>query len=183
MRGIRARDPQSLAALYDESSRLLYGLALHILRDAADAEEVIMDVYQHIWSHGTLYDESRGNVWSWLATVTRNRAIDRLRSASGWRAKEVPIEFGFDPGTTAKVPEAQSIFQEERRLVRQAMDSLTADQRQAIELAFFRGLTHVEVAERLGAPLGTIKTRIRTGLQKLKEAMPASGRGTPGDAK
>src|SRR5947209_5577157 len=95
MRGIRARDAESLAALYDESSRFLYGLALHILRDPADAEEVIMDVYQHIWSHAGLYDEARGNVWSWLATVTRHRAIDRLRHASGRRAREVPIEFGF----------------------------------------------------------------------------------------
>jgi RNA polymerase sigma-70 factor (ECF subfamily) len=172
MRGVRARNPESLASLYDESSRFLYGLALHILRDAADAEEVIMDVYQHLWNHAEVYDETRGNLWSWLAVVTRNRAIDRLRQSSGRRAREVPIGTGEEPGGAGEVPENLSIFKEERRMVRSAMDTLTKEQRQAIELAFFRGLTHVEVAERLGAPLGTIKTRIRAGLQRLREAMP-----------
>jgi RNA polymerase sigma-70 factor, ECF subfamily len=173
MRGIRARNPESLASLYDETSRFLYGLALHILRDPADAEEVMMDVYQHLWSHSDVYDETRGNLWNWLAVVTRNRAIDRLRQSAGRTAREVPIEFGHDPGGS-EVPETVSIFQEERRLVRDAMGTLTREQREAIDLAFFRGLTHVEIAERLGAPLGTIKTRIRAGLQRLRKAMPSA---------
>jgi RNA polymerase sigma-70 factor (ECF subfamily) len=172
MRGIRARNPESLASLYDETSRFLYGLALQILKDQADAEEVMMDVYQYLWNHSEVYDETRGNLWSWLAVVTRNRAIDRLRQSIGRRAREVPIQVKHDPGETSEVPEQLSICQQERKLVRNAMDRLTKEQRQAIELAFFRGLTHVEVAERLGAPLGTIKTRIRVGLQKLREAMP-----------
>jgi RNA polymerase sigma-70 factor (ECF subfamily) len=172
MRGIRARNPESLASLYDETSRFLYGLALHILRDPADAEEVIMDVYQYLWNHSDVYDESRGNLWSWLAVVTRNRAIDRLRQSSSRRAREVPIQIEHHPREANEVPENLTIFREERRLVRDAMNTLTSEQRQAIELAFFRGLTHVEVAEHLGAPLGTIKTRIRVGLQRLREAMP-----------
>jgi RNA polymerase sigma-70 factor, ECF subfamily len=172
MCGIRARNPESLANLYDETSRFLYGLALHILRDAADAEEVTMDVYQYLWNHSAVYDESRGSLWSWLAVVTRNRAIDRLRQSSGRRAREVPIQLEHDPAEANAVPENLTLFQEERRLVRDAMDTLTCEQRQAIELAFFSGLTHVEVAEHLGAPLGTIKTRIRVGLQRLKQAMP-----------
>jgi RNA polymerase sigma-70 factor (ECF subfamily) len=170
--GVRARNAESLAALYDETSRFLYGLALHILRDQADAEEVIMDVYQYLWNHSDVYDESRGSLWNWLAVVTRNRAIDRLRQASGRRAHEVPIPVGHDPGEVDQVPEHLSICKQERKLVRHAMDKLSKEQRQAIELAFFRGLTHVEVAERLGTPLGTIKTRIRVGLQKLRETMP-----------
>ena len=167
MRGIGARNPEALAALYDETSRFLYGLALQILRDRADAEEVILDVYQHVWSHSHLYDETRGNVWNWLAVVTRNRAIDRLRQSNTRRSREAPLDASPERGVA---PE-NLILQEERQLVRRAMESLRADQREAIELAFFGGLTHVEVAERLSAPLGTIKTRIRAGLRKLKEAL------------
>lgn len=186
MLGIRARNPESLASLYDETSRFLYGLALRILGNQADAEEVILDVYQHVWNHGALYDDSRGTVWSWLAVVTRNRAIDRLRQANTRRAREVPIEIDHErsaPSAPAEVPEAMSILKEERTLVRRAMAGLTQDQRQAIELAFFQGLTHVEVAEKLGAPLGTIKTRIRVGLRRLKEVMsPVASLGAEADA-
>jgi RNA polymerase sigma-70 factor, ECF subfamily len=172
MRGIRARDPESLAALYDQTSRFLYGLALHILRDQADAEEVILDVYQHVWNHAELYDETRGNVWNWLAVVTRHRAIDRLRQANSRRAREAPLENGYERGAVDGVPEGL-ILEEERQNVRRAMDALKPGERQAIELAFFAGLTHVEVAERVGAPLGTIKTRIRAGLRRLREALAA----------
>lgn len=174
MRGVRARNPESLAALYDQTSRFLYGLALHILRDQADAEEVILDVYQHVWNHAELYDETRGNVWNWLAVVTRHRAIDRLRQANSRRAREAPMEIGHDRGASDGVPESL-ILQQERQVVRRAMGALKPGERQAIELAFFAGLTHVEVAERLGAPLGTIKTRIRAGLRRLREAMAAAG--------
>src|SRR3954464_5069920 len=92
MRGIRARNPESLARLYDETSRFLYGLALRILGNQADAEEVILDVFQHVWKQAEVYDYTRGNVWTWLAVITRNRAIDRLRQANTRRAREVPIE-------------------------------------------------------------------------------------------
>jgi RNA polymerase sigma-70 factor (ECF subfamily) len=167
MQGIRTRDAESLAHLYDETSRFLFGLALQILRDTADAEEVILDVYEHVWNRPELYDETRGNVWNWLAVVTRHRAIDRLRQANTRRSHEAPI----DPEQERPVPAEDIVLKEERDIVRRAMASLKPDQREAIELAFFGGLTHVEVAERVGAPLGTIKTRIRAGLRKLKEAM------------
>ena len=172
MRGIGARKPESLASLYDESSRFLYGLALRIVGNRADAEEVIHDVYQHVWNHAELYDDLRGNVWSWLAVVTRNRAIDRLRQSTNRRAREVPIEYEHEQYGGAELPDTETLLREERMLVRHAMDTLNQEQRQAIELAFFRGLTHVEVAEKLGAPLGTIKTRIRAGLRRLREAIP-----------
>lgn len=171
MRGIGMRNSQSLASLYDETSRFLYGLALRILGNQADAEEVILDVYQHVWNQSALYDDTRGNVWTWLAVMTRNRAIDRLRQSNTRRAREAPIESGYERAGGAAGPESLSILQQERTLVRRAMEALKDDQRQAIELAFFDGLTHTEVAEKLGAPLGTIKTRIRVGLRRLKEAM------------
>jgi RNA polymerase sigma-70 factor, ECF subfamily len=172
MQGVRTRNAESLAALYDETSRFLYGLALRILGNQADAEEVILDVYQYLWNHSDLYDDSRGNVWSWLAVMTRNRAIDRLRQCNTRRAREAPIESEYERPGPAEAPESLSILEQERKIVRHAMGTLKQDQRQAIELAFFDGLTHAEVAEKLGAPLGTIKTRIRVGLRRLKEAMP-----------
>src|SRR4051794_16539183 len=147
IRGIRTRNGESLAALYDETSSFLYGLALRILGNQADAEEVILDVFQHVWKQAEVYDDTRGNVWTWLAVITRNRAIDRLRQANTRRAREVPIEIEHERAGPAAVPETLSILQQERKLVRRALDALKADQRQAIELAFFDGLTHTEVAE------------------------------------
>ena len=178
--GIRAGDPRSLQALYDETARLLYGLAYRILNNQADAEEVILDVYQQVWTSAHRYDETRGRVWNWLTVMTRSRAIDRLRQANLRRTRELT---GEEPAHTASgipPPEAQSIFAQERLLVRQAMANLQTDQRQAIELAFFSGLSHTEVAETLGAPLGTIKTRIRVGIQKLREALPVEMSGVRG---
>jgi RNA polymerase sigma-70 factor, ECF subfamily len=180
MRGIRVRNPESLASLYDETSRFLYGLALRILGNQADAEEVILDVYQHVWNHGDLYDDARGNVWSWLAVVTRNRSIDRLRQSSTRRAREAPIESEHERPGSAAAPESLSILEQERKIILAAMNSLRVDQRQAIELAFFQGLTHAEIAEQLGAPLGTIKSRIRVGLRRLKETMPPRAPVAPG---
>jgi RNA polymerase sigma-70 factor, ECF subfamily len=172
--GIRGRDPESLTQLYDETSRILYSLAYRILNDTADAEEVILDVFHQVWNAGDRYDPSRGTVWGWLTVMTRNRAIDRLRQASLRRTREFPIEDRVDFASERPEPETESIFAQERTLVRQAMATLALDQRQAIELAFFSGLTHSEVAETLGAPLGTIKTRIRVGIQKLRAALPPS---------
>jgi RNA polymerase sigma-70 factor (ECF subfamily) len=171
LEGIQARDPESLAKLYDESSRVLYGLALRVLADPSDAEEVILDVFHRVWNSVDRFDETRGTVWAWLSVMTRNRAIDRLRQASTRRAREMPLETAGEPVTPC--PENESILREERKLVRYAVETLPAEQREAIELAFFRGLTHTEVAETLGAPLGTIKTRIRVGMKKLREALPA----------
>ena len=168
---IRGGSSEALAQLYDETSSMLYGLALRILTDPPDAEEVVLDVYQQVWKSTHTFDPSRGTVWGWLSVLTRSRAIDRLRTRAPRRARELPIEAGCETQDRAPVPEAESIFAEERKLVRQALDQLAAEQREAIELAFFRGLTHVEVAEAMGVPLGTIKTRIRIGMRKMREAL------------
>jgi RNA polymerase sigma-70 factor (ECF subfamily) len=169
---IQDRDSAALQELYDESSRVLYGLAFRMLGDRADAEEVILDVYHQVWSSADRYDASRGSVWSWLTVMTRNRAIDRLRKSNLRRTRELPIEEPMDSATGMPESERQSMFAQEQRLVRQAMAKLGKEQRQAIELAFFSGLSHSEVAETLGAPLGTIKTRIRVGIQNLRKALP-----------
>lgn len=169
--GIRARNADALAQLYDETSTILYSFAVRMLNDAADAEEVVLDVYQQVWKSIETFDSSRGTVLAWLTVLTRSRAIDRLRRAGPRRARETSIEKVWERPSDAAAPEAVSMFQEERRLVRRALESLAPEQREAIELAFFRGLTHMEVAEALGAPLGTIKTRIRVGMRKLRDAL------------
>jgi RNA polymerase sigma-70 factor (ECF subfamily) len=172
LHGIQARESASLQALYDETSNILYGLAYRVLNDTADAEEVILDVYYQVWNSVGRFDSSRGTVWSWLMVMTRNRAIDRLRKSKVRRSRELSIEEPLEKASESPVPETQSIFLQERALVRQAMAALAAEQREAIELAFFSGLTHSEVAETLRIPLGTIKSRIRVGIQKLRETLP-----------
>jgi RNA polymerase sigma-70 factor (ECF subfamily) len=174
LEGIREGQTEPLARLYDETSFILFGLALRVLTDQADAEEVVLDVYQQVWRAHHTYDAARGGILSWLTVMTRSRAIDRLRSAGTRRARELPIEEGRDEPSHQPAPETQSIFAQQRRIIRRALAALAPEQRQAIELAFFRGLTHSEVAERLGAPLGTIKTRIRIGMHRLRDQL-ASG--------
>jgi RNA polymerase sigma-70 factor (ECF subfamily) len=173
LEGIRTRDAGSLQTLYDESSRVLYSLALRVLNDREDAEEVILDVYQQVWKAVDRYDPARGTVLAWLAVMTRHRAIDRLRQSNVRRTRELPVEAAAEAASGSPAPEAETILEQRRRLIREAMGTLAPEQREPIELAFFSGMSHSEVAETLGAPLGTIKTRIRTGMQKLRKALPA----------
>jgi RNA polymerase sigma-70 factor (ECF subfamily) len=170
---IRERDGEALQTLYDETSRVLYSLAHRVLNDREDAEEVMLDVYQQVWSSADRFDATRGSVLSWLAVMTRNRAIDRVRQSNVRRTRELSIEEPIEAASDRPAPEMQSILEQQRVLVRKAMAELAADQREAIELAFYSGLSHSEVAEALGAPLGTVKTRIRVGMQKLRKALPA----------
>ena len=176
--GIRAGNSESLARLFRqasdaafETSGILYGLALRVLSDPADAEEVILDVYQQVWKSTHTFDASRGSVWGWLTVLTRSRAIDKLRRRGTRRTRELPLESGWEAPSASPLPDSDCMFAQERKLVRQALGTLAPEQREAIELAFFRGLTHVEVADALGTPLGTIKTRIRIGMRKLREAL------------
>jgi RNA polymerase sigma-70 factor, ECF subfamily len=174
MVGIAAGSQDALTLLYDETSGLLFALALRLLDSRADAEEVVLDVYKQIWRSAGSFDASRGNVVGWLTLLTRSRAIDRLRQAKSRRAWELPFENMSEPQGSTPAPEAQLMFHEEGKLVRRALGELVPEQREAIELAFFRGLTHAEVAEKLGVPLGTIKTRIRTGMQRLRKSLEPS---------
>lgn len=162
---IVAKDANALAELYDETSTKLYSFAMRILRDPADAEEVVLDVYKYVWRSPQSFDPQRGTVWSWLCILVRSRAIDRLRSIASRRADQEPsAQLAADrPG-----PDRQALEREQRDVITQALESLPASEREPIELAYFRGLTHVEIAQKLGEPLGTIKTRIRAGLRKLR---------------
>ena len=172
---MRAGETQALAQFYDETCAAIFGLALRVLNDRADAEEIVLDVYQQFWSSRHTFDPDRGTVWGWMTTLTRSRAIDRLRSAGSRRGHELPIEPGWETASHGLQPEQQSIFQQERKLVQEALQVLTPEQRQAIELSFFGGLTHMEVAGMLKVPLGTIKTRIRVGMRRLRDVLAPLG--------
>ena len=171
VQGIAKGDQAALAALYDSTNRLIYGLILRVLGDAGTAEEVLLDVYTQVWRQATSYDTSRGMPLAWLTTIARSRAIDRLRS--GWqdqRRKE-PMDLLKDRETAAASPEDMTVISERQRFVRSALALLSPEQREVIELAYYGGLSHSEIAAKLNQPLGTVKTRTRLGMIKLREAL------------
>jgi RNA polymerase sigma-70 factor, ECF subfamily len=164
-------DQSALATLYDATNRLIYSLILRVLGDASSAEEVLVDVYTQVWRQAASYDANRGAPLAWMATIARSRAIDRLRS--GWqdqRRKE-PLEVLGDAPSNAASPEETTAAAERQRFVREALNLLTPEQREVIELAYYSGLSHSEIAEKLKQPLGTVKTRTRLGMMKLREAL------------
>ena len=150
---------------------MIYSLILRVLSDVSSAEEVLIDVYTQVWRQAASYDANRGAPLAWMATIARSRAIDRLRS--GWqdqRRKEPLDVLGDAPSGTAS-PEETAAESERQRLVREALNLLTPEQREVIELAYYSGLSHSEIAEKLKQPLGTVKTRTRLGMMKLREAL------------
>ena len=164
-------DESALGSLYDESKSLVYGIALRILGQPADAEEVTLDVFTQVWRNAADFDERRGSPLSWLALMARSRAIDRVRSRTARAKLEEPV------GNLPEPPSPGTTLDADRQAVRQAMRALTAEHRRLLDLAFFSGFTHSELAERLGLPLGTVKTRLRAAMHKLKEELTrAAGR-------
>jgi len=159
---IRAGEPGAMSELYDRYSSVVYGVALRVLQDAAAAEDVLQDIFLQLWRKPDAFDSSRGSLVAWLAVIARHRAIDRLRQ----RRPETDIEEVVIAGTTDLGDETERSLVVEK--VREALGEMNADQRKALELAYFQGLTHSEIAEKTGEPLGTIKTRIRSGLQSLR---------------
>ncbi|HXG34937.1 MAG TPA: sigma-70 family RNA polymerase sigma factor [Bryobacteraceae bacterium] len=164
---VRAGDSEGLALLYDLTTPVLYPLVLRILGQAGAAEEVLLDVYLEVWRKAESFDRERGSAMSWLVMLARSRAIDRLRSRAGERKREQPLP-GKDVLRGIADPEQETLAAERRRIIVEALARLADGQREAIELAFYEGLTHAEIAERLGQPLGTVKTRIRSGMMRLR---------------
>ena len=169
--GCARRDQTALAALYDQSNRLVYSVALRVLRDPEDAAEVVVDVYRQVWESAAQFDERRGSAPAWLIILARSRAIDRRRALATRNRMEFHTDEFPTVVSTAPTPESLAASSEVSRSVRQAMADVPFEQRQAIELAFFAGLSHGEIAGRLGEPLGTVKTRIRLGVGKLRELL------------
>lgn len=164
-------DESALALLYDASSRLVYGLALRILGEAGAAEEVTLDVYLQVWKQANRFDVARGKVSTWLMTITRSRAIDKLRTKPQETAQSASLEAVAEIESDNPDPEESAAVAQQQAQVRKALSALSEEQRQAIELAFFSGLSQSEIALKLNEPLGTIKTRIRNGMLKLRELL------------
>ena len=169
-------DERAAARLYDEFSPVLFALALRIVGERADAEEVVLDAFTQAWKNAAYYRADRSSVLSWLSMITRTRALDFLRARSR-RVKAMTHatrSMGDEPIATADAPRGagDQLEDEERAAaVGLALHSLASPQRAAIELSFFSGLTHLEIAERLGEPLGTVKTRIRLGMQHMRNML------------
>ena len=168
-------DKSALALLYDSLGRPLYSLALRIVNDSGEAQDIVQDVFLQIWQKSGTYDTSRGSVFGWAATLTRNRAIDRVRMRK--RRSELLAESAADlqpaPMSDNEESGASLWIKEKARAVRDALRQLAPDQQKAIELAFFIGLTQLQIAAKLNEPLGTVKARIRRGLLKLRETLPS----------
>ena len=171
---VTAGDAGGLGALYDRHGRAVYSLALRILGDEGDAEEVTQDVFAQAWRRAAQYDESRGTVVAWLLVMARTRAIDRLRARKVRPEGRVRDDDGLtlqQLPATALDAASEMLAVERGQRVRHALESLPFLQRMAIELAYFEGLSQREIAERLEQPLGTVKTRMRLGLLKLRDAL------------
>jgi len=167
-------DQQAFATLYDRSSSLLFTLALRILYDRDEAADVLQEVYLEVWRKVVRYNAARGSPTAWLVTLTRSRAIDRLRSRA---AKGYGVTDSINDSPTGDLhdwhpgPFEDSANLELRTLVKKALAELPEAQQQALELAYYQGLSHTEIAARLNQPLGTIKTRIQLGMNKLRATL------------
>ncbi len=167
-------DQQALAQLYDETNRLVYSLVYRILGESGAAEEVTLDVYMQVWRQAGRYDAQRGTLLTWLITIARSRAIDYLRATRQHSQQTDQLELVVvqPPVTTKEADVEKSVLLTERgHIVRRALMTLPPEQREVIELSYFLGLSHSEIALRLNQPLGTVKTRVRLGLMKLRELL------------
>lgn len=163
-------DQEALGIFYDATSPLVYGLALRILGDTAVAEEVTIDVYTYVWRQAESYVSARGTPTAWLFMLTRSRALDRLR-ARAQQQKLLHAMEEIDSASCLTTPEESLVLNERQRLVQEAFIKLVPEQRQVIELSYFAGLSHSDIATRLGLPLGTVKTRLRLGMLKLRDLL------------
>lgn len=162
---IRSGEETAMAEMYDRYSGIVYGVALRVLGDTSAAEDVLQEVFLQLWRNPQAFDANRGKLPAWLAVIARNRAIDHLRK----RPMEEDIEdLPISTGLNLEDEAAQSLAVQK---IRGALSQLPPDQRRAMELAFFEGMTHTEIAARTGEPLGTIKTRIRAGLLAVRKAV------------
>jgi RNA polymerase sigma-70 factor, ECF subfamily len=163
--GIRSGDEHAMAQLYDRYSPVVYSVALRVLGDTGAAEDVLQEVFLQLWRNPAAFDSNRGSLGVWLAVIARNRAIDALRKRKPETdSEDVVLSVDVDlEGET----ERRRVLEK----VRGVINGLPEDQRKVLEMAFFEGLTHTEIAAKTGQPLGTIKTRIRTGLLALRKAL------------
>jgi RNA polymerase sigma-70 factor, ECF subfamily len=173
LKAIATRNEAALAGLYDRYRAILFGLLIRILNNREEAEDVLQEVFLQVWRKAKDFDENRGRPFTWLVTLARSRGIDRLRTlASRDRVAEAGAREVSDEMSDAATDAFKS---EQRGLVTKALAQLPDEQKRPLMLAYFDGLTQSEIATRLGAPLGTVKTRMRTGLMNLREMLAGKG--------
>jgi len=169
---LQRRDPQALAELYDRYGRLAYSLILRVVRDVGVAEDLVQETFLRIWNRVQGFDAEKGSVGPWLMAVARNRAIDYLRSTTGRARNSLELETTEHPALYTDM-ERDLLFSDKARRVKAALEKLSPRQREVIELAYYEGLSQTEMAERLGQPLGTVKTWVRTALKNLRDELGA----------
>lgn len=173
LKAIAARDEAALAQLYDRYRVILFGLLMRILNNREEAEDVLQEVFLQVWRKAEDFDESRGRPFTWLVTLGRSRGIDRLRTLA---ARNRVAEAGArEPSEEVSDAVTDAFKSEQRGLVTDALAKLPDEQKRPIILAYFDGLTQSEIATSLGAPLGTVKTRMRTGMIRLRELLAGHG--------
>jgi len=164
---VKKGDKSAFKEIYSRFSQVTYNLALRMLRDKDDSEEVVQEIFLQVWNKAQSYDPERGALSTWILNIARSRSIDKLRKV-GYRSRDIEID---EEKVNSNEDFSSTIEnrEENNNVIREALESLPENQRIAIELVYFDGLTHVEAAEKLQEPVGTIKTRIRLGVMKLKE--------------
>ncbi|GAB1488358.1 sigma-70 family RNA polymerase sigma factor [Opitutaceae bacterium] len=170
-------DRDAFARLYDRFSRPLFSIALRVLNDAREAEDIVHDVFVALWEKSASFESNRGSAFAWCVTMTRNRAIDRVRARKRrgeLLSESVPSDLGYEVNDAGTGDSADDLWGKEKAAaVRAALAHLPTEQRAALQLAYFSGLTQQEIAAHLREPLGTVKARIRRGLLKLREFLPS----------
>lgn len=170
---IASGDQSALAAFYEATSAQAFGLALRIVSNRAAAEDVLEEVYVQVWRQAERYSPERGSPVAWLMMITRTRALDHVRARKADPVKGSPLSEALEVPSDAPTPEDASAHAQWHAPLHEALASLPSEQREVIELAYFSGLSHSEIAEQLGVPVGTVKTRMRLGMTKVRDALVA----------
>ena len=173
LKAIAARDEAALAQLYDLYRVILFGLLMRILNNREEAEVVLQDVFLQVWRRAADFDENRGRPFTWLVTLARSRGIDRLRTLAA--RERVAVAGARDEAEVVSDAASDAFRSEQREAVNNALAQLPEEQKRLLLLAYFEGLSQSEIAARVGAPLGTVKTRMRTGMMKLRELLAGKG--------
>lgn len=171
IRGLQQRDPEALAQLYDRYSAMTFGILLRIAGDAGTAEELLQEVFLKVWDHAHSFEREKGALGTWIITLARNRAIDYRRSVEGRMATQSMGLESLPSGGVARVEEAMVLRLDRIAQVRAALNTLSESQRRVIELAYYEGMSHTEIAATLGQPLGTVKALMRRGLKVIKDSL------------
>jgi RNA polymerase sigma-70 factor (ECF subfamily) len=168
---LKRREPAALAKLYDSYGKIAFSLIYRIVRDVGVAEDLVQETFLRVWNRAQGFDAARGALGPWLLAVARNRAIDYIRSSGGKMARgSLDLEYAEHPSTFVNF-ESDLLTRDREMRVRKAVDRLNENQRHVIELAYFEGLSQSEMAERMGQPLGTVKTWVRSALKNLREEL------------